>query len=213
MTYAKNTLAKTVDDNLKTLLVDMLNYGSQAQIYFDYHTELLANSFLTEEQKALGTEAMPDLSSCMVEDDPTVPGEGAYGISILGATLSLKDKVEINYYIAPIADSLEDKTLVIVCTNGIGREITVEVPAEDFVATSSGLYKVTFDQLAAKDMRIPVTCWLKDEAGNRVSNALTYSIESYAASKVEDAALKPLLLDMMRYGDSAQRFFNPQQAG
>jgi hypothetical protein len=36
----------------RTALVDMLNYGSQAQKYFKYRTDSLANSRLTEEQMA-----------------------------------------------------------------------------------------------------------------------------------------------------------------
>ncbi len=41
---------------LKTLAVDMLNYGAAAQLNFSYDTENLVNADLTDEQKALGTQ-------------------------------------------------------------------------------------------------------------------------------------------------------------
>ena len=62
-------------------------------------------------------------------------------------------------------------------------------------------------------MRVLVTCWVTDENGERLSNNMTYSIESYAASKMENADLRELLMDMMRYGDSARGYFNPVKAG
>ncbi len=212
LTYAKNTLQKTTDENLKTLLVDMLNYGAQAQDYFDYHEEFLANSTLTEEEKAYATVTEPELSSALIPDDPKIPGSGSYGFSIAGASLVLKDKVELNFFITVKEGSLEGKKMVIIYEDAAGNAVKTEIGSESFVLDKSGLYKVNFDGLRAKDMRVPVTCWVEDEAGERMSNALTYSIESYAASKVSNETLKPLLLDMMRYGDSAQNYFNPQKS-
>ncbi len=210
LTYAKNTLGKTTDPNLKTLLVDMLNYGAQAQDYFDYHEEFLANSTLTEEEKAWATVEEPTLNSAMIMDDPKVPGNGNYGFCIAGASLLLKDKVELNYFINVQEGDLTGKKLMLSYVDGAGNDVILEIPAEDFVLDPSGLYKVNFDGLNAKDMRVAVTCWVADEQGERMSNALTYSIESYAASKVSNEALKPLLLDMMKYGDAALNYFNPK---
>jgi hypothetical protein len=59
-------------------------------------------------------------------------------------------------------------------------------------------------------MRTVVTCYLVDGDGVRVSNAMTYSIESYAAAKIGNDTLRPLLTAMMKYGDSAESFFRPR---
>lgn len=187
-----------------------LSYDAQAQENFGFHEEFLANSTLTAQEQALATVAEPDIRSYMVQDDPTIPGSGSYGLSVLGASLSLKDKVELNFYLAPVTDTVEDKTMVIVYTDDKGEEITAEIEARDFVADSSGRYKATFSELTAKDMRTVVTCYLVDGDGVRVSNAMTYSIESYAASKIGNDTLKPLLTAMMKYGDSAESFFRPR---
>jgi hypothetical protein len=109
-----------------------------------------------------------------------------------------------------VTDTVEDKTLVIVYTDDKGEEITAKIEARDFVAASSGRYKATFSELTAKDMRTVVTCYLVDGDGVRVSNAMTYSIESYAAAKIGNDTLRPLLTAMMKYGDSAESFFRPR---
>ncbi len=211
LTYAKNTLSKNVDPALKTLLVDMLNYGAQAQKYFGYHEEFLANSTLTEEEKAWATANEPEMQSCLLLDDPKIPGSGEYSIRIAGTSLVLKDKVELNYFITAEAEELVGKKLVITYKDAAGVDVLEEISGESFQPDGSGMYKVNFDGLRAKDMRVAVTCWLADESGTRMSNALTYSIESYAASKISNETLKPLLTEMMKYGDSAENFFNPKK--
>ena len=47
----------------KTMVVDMLNYGAAAQVYFKYNTEDLANNQLTDEQKASGTAEAPTMEN------------------------------------------------------------------------------------------------------------------------------------------------------
>ena len=62
MSYCLNQLGKNASDlglseakteAFKTLLVNLVNYASEAQIYFNYKTDALAFEQLTEEQKAL----------------------------------------------------------------------------------------------------------------------------------------------------------------
>lgn len=54
--YCTNMLTKYSDNELlRTVLVDMLNYGAAAQKYMNYNTGALANSGLTAEQKAWAT--------------------------------------------------------------------------------------------------------------------------------------------------------------
>lgn len=48
--YAKSILSGS-DEQMKSLVVAMLNYGAEAQKLFSYNTENLVNSFLTEEQQ------------------------------------------------------------------------------------------------------------------------------------------------------------------
>ena len=62
-------------------------------------------------------------------------------------------------------------------------------------------------------MRTACTAEVYDKtAGERVSDTVTYSIESYAASKVDDtdAALAELVNAMMKYGDATCAYFSQQ---
>lgn len=47
-----------------------------------------------------------------------------------------------------------------------------------------------------------------DADGNVASLTLTYSVESYAASKANDANVGSLVKAMMKYGDSAVAYRN-----
>lgn len=213
LTYAKNTLSKNNNPTLRTMLVDMLNYGAEAQIYWDYHTEFLANSTLTEAEKALATVQEPVLVDGSIEDDPSIPGSGSYPYSIIGASLLLMDKVEINYFLNAGEGDFSGKKLVITYVDASGKDVKREIPAQAFTHVADTYYKVTFDGLNAKDMRVPVTCWIADEKEERLSNALTYSIESYAASYSGEGTLRELLMDMMRYGDAAHAYFTTRKNG
>jgi hypothetical protein len=79
------------------------------------------------------------------------------------------------------------------------------VDASEFVETSGGYY-VYFDGLRARQMResVYVTVYRGDEA---VSNTVSYSIESYAYSKLgTGGSLTALLSAMIKYGDSAKAY-------
>lgn len=68
---------------------------------------------------------------------------------------------------------------------------------------------VTFDGLNAALLRTPISVTIRNiNSGVTVSNTLTYSVESYAASmqNAEDALLTNLLRAMMNYGDSAAAY-------
>ena len=62
LTYA-NTMLSYYSNNAKmrTLLVDLLNYGASAQTFFGYNTANLVNKDLTEEQKGWATAEAPEL--------------------------------------------------------------------------------------------------------------------------------------------------------
>ena len=51
--YAKSILKNSTNDYMKRLVVAMINYGAEAQIFFGHNAESPMNSFLTEEQQAL----------------------------------------------------------------------------------------------------------------------------------------------------------------
>ena len=61
--YMYSQLSNTNDAYLKTLLVDMLNYGAAAQVYQNHNKENLVNSRLTAEQINYGTKELRALTT------------------------------------------------------------------------------------------------------------------------------------------------------
>lgn len=184
-------------EKLKKVLVDLLNYGSEAQKYVNYKVDTLANADLSEEQKILPAINELELETVKNQDnaitDPSVTWEGV--------SLRLEDAINIRYMIA--ADSIDGLTAKITM-GGITRTI----PASKFEPVSGG-YMVNFDGLHAGQLRetVEATIFCEEE---QVSNTVSYSVESYAYAKLNDnnssELLKNLLIAMMQYGDSAAAY-------
>ena len=134
-------------------------------------------------------------------------------VRIVGISLSLEDRVEMNYYVkAETATDLEGLSLVITYCNRDGETVREVISSEKFLFDgASGYYKVNFSSLNATDMRTVVTARLENEEGQVMSNTRTYSIESYASSglshETTSQVMKDLLIAMIKYGDSTASFF------
>lgn len=207
--YAQNMLARTDDAALKTLLVDMLNYGAMAQEYFGYNTVNPVNAVLTAEQQNYGTSTTPELHSCKTRieyaDCP---------IHILSCTLELRERVTIRYSfdLTDYAGTTSDLQLVITWQDANGTEYSAVIDGTEFVQ-EDGRWIVTFDGLNAAQMRTTCTAEIfEKQTGDRVSDTVVYSIESYAASKAndQDTRLCNLTVAMMRYGDATENFCTAQ---
>ena len=97
--YAQNALNSGNADS-KVLAAALMNYGAQAQLFFDYNTNELMNSFMTEEQKALA----PGYRSDMITGVTPVPDslQGGFsprsGFDMIYANSSLEGEIGLNYY-------------------------------------------------------------------------------------------------------------------
>jgi len=80
--YSSNT-------TLCTALVDMLNYGTAAQVNWNYHVERLANASLTDEQKNVG-DVSAAYNTKMDEDEEVY--------KLFGATVSAKSNLYFTFY-------------------------------------------------------------------------------------------------------------------
>lgn len=197
--YCYNMLAKTDDEALRTLLVDLLNYGSAAQKYAGYKTGSLSNSQLTAEQQSWASAEELELGSVLSTKYQTVKDAKA---TWKAAGLVLENSVTMRFRFA--AESTEGLSVKIVAA---GQEWNVTefepIPGKD------GQYYVYFSGLSARQMRESVFVTVY-EGGTRVSNTLRYSVETYAYNKRNDAntKLSDLVKAMMRYGISAKNYLN-----
>lgn len=184
--------------SLRTLLVDMLNYGSEAQIYMNYNTDKLVNADLTELQKTWASS--DDLLLTNIANPNYKEIENA-SVIWKGAGLSLYDSVSVRYTFT--ADNIDNLTLKVTCNNRIWT-----YGKDDIIDNGNGTYSVLFTDLNADQMSdaIYITAYNSDM---EVSNTLCYSVESYAAlihSSMPNSALEDLTRAMIKYGTSAKKY-------
>ena len=190
--------AESDNAELKTLLVDLLNYGAAAQIYTDYNTDSLANASLTDEQAAWGTDTADELNDALNAKYEEIENPVVKWKSV---GLNLKNSVSIRFKIA--AESCDNLTVKV--TSESGQEWTIL--NGDFDSAGNGCYYVYFENLSAYQMREKIYATVYD-GDTAVSNTLCYSIESYAyaAQSGSNENLKNLLDAMIKYGDSAYNY-------
>lgn len=191
---------------LKTLIVDLLDYGAKAQVYTNYKTDKLVNADLTEAQKAWGTVETPALvnitdTAYKTVANPTAAWQG------VGLVLDNAVQVRGKFTVA----SVENITVEVLC-NGKSYIYT----KDDFVANADGSYYVYFDEILAQQMGKEILMTVC-ENGTPCSNTMRFSVESYA-KEVQDSAYAGSALDdltqaMMRYGKSAEAYATVQKWG
>ena len=196
--YCYNQLNKlSSQSEFATLLVDLLNYGAQSQLYTGYNTGNLANAQLTATQASWGTTTEPTYTTVQntkyeTVEDPLVTW------TALG--LYLEDTVSIRLKLA-VADTTG---LTIKVRDDNGHTWSYGASA---LKAMGDEYYFYFSALNADQMRetVYITAY---KNGAAVSNTVRYSIESYCYAKQEDTTLKDILSAMMKYGDSAYNYVN-----
>ena len=183
--------------NMRTLLVDLLNYSSEAQKYFGYKEDTLVNADLSAELQVLASSdsvlsSLEDLTSVAYEviENPTVTWKGA--------TLMLMNKVYVRVNIQYAGDVNNIKA-VIALESGETYEVT------EFVEYGDGLYYAYCDQVTAYQMETPI--YVKIMEGNTViSNTVRYSVSSYAYKYQNNETVGAVVCAMMKYGKAAVAF-------
>ena len=197
-TYCYNQLNKATEKTkLTTLLVDLLNYGTQAQIYTSYNTGNLANAALTGTQASWGTADDPTYAT--VENTKYETVENPL-VSWKALGLYLEDTVSIRLKLA-----VDDTSGLVITVKDDGG-YTWSFDESALKATESEYY-FYFSGLTADQMRKTVYITVYKD-GVPVSNTVRYSIESYCYKQMTSGSegLKLLLKAMMKYGDSAYNY-------
>ena len=208
--YATNMLAKTKTAKLRTLLVDLLNYGAAAQAFFGYNTANPANAGLTATQRGYGTQGKPSAVSCTSLTDPAEAT-----VTFRRCSLNLEEVIAINFYLnlSRYSGDIDDLELRVTYTDAAGTQKTDTVDGATFELRVDGNeqnYIAKLSTLKAKQMRIVLTAEVFSKSGDcRLSNTLTYSIESYVKSMQSSSneTLVNLVDCVLKYGDSAYRYF------
>ncbi len=202
--YAENQLAKaTTPAVLRTLLVDLLNYGTAAQVYSNHRTVDLANSTLTAEQLAYGSTELPELVS--------VSGQGpeidSPSVAWKGVTLMLDKAVQIRLEIE-CADISGLKASVV---TDYGR--TYEITSDKLVpvgSSSPSRYYVFLNEVNFARLRSRYDVTFLNASDEPVSRTYSYSAASYALKRFENPSTPENLLALvdrlMKFGASVEAY-------
>ena len=206
-TYLNGLLSASASDTkLITLLMDMVNYGAAAQVYFDRHADAPVNEAF-DSFKTYASYASADFKTALENLSTTENAEGKSGKLNLG--LDLGTRIGIQYKVTVPTDvNVEDVTLVVTDASGNVLE-TLAVAGNE--TDSRGRYLVNFYGFTSRDMRrvVYATAYANGEA---ITGTYAYSISTYAWGVQENAGLQPENLvnvtrAMMLYGDSAAAYF------
>ena len=196
--YATRLLADAKSAELITLVVDMLNYGAEAQKYFGYATDKLVNADLTEDQQAYASEAREYSDEAYAK----VYADG-YAFSA-GHTLSLEYNVQLKLGMDIRALNLsEDAKIVVSYVDYSGKTVVKTVDVEGY---KSGIVYVTCDTLTAMDREAQVKFELID--GEDVIFTFANSVEGYTARLGAESNESNICGALMKYCDAAAAYFN-----
>ncbi len=189
------TSTRTVEET-RTLLIDMLNYGAAAQTNFEYNTDDLANSTLTDAQKAYGTQTTP---TC--ENTRSVTYANTDKVAYLGTQFVLESKISMR--IAILTSEITGGTADISFVDHYDVEQKVTINAAECETDGSyTLFKI--DEIVVADGRCDVTCVFKNADGEEVVTVVD-SMESYVA---RNGASYPWLYEIMKFSDAAYASFH-----
>ena len=186
---------------LRTLLVDMLNYGAQAQTYFGYDAENLVNADLTDTQKAWATQSIdPDYTKTYTGTQPETS-------LILDNSILMK---------VAFFNVTEGMYIQVRGTGHSGTAIEVDYSYDEMTADPKVANKrfITIDKLMVADHGTGLTVTLYNADGS-VNASVTDAVEGYvtrvhasnstAASVVK---LKALTMQLQKFCDAAYAYLH-----
>ena len=188
---------------LYVMLIDALNYGSAAQVYFGRRADLLVNAGMDAYQQYATTELSAPLEDSKVTEtnDRTITA-----VSKIGFSVTFADKTEMNARLTIASGYSKSDITSVKVLNAAGEVVDT---LTEFTELADGRLQVTYYGVKSVQMRdrFYFVAYVGDEVA---SDNVGYSIEAYAKSNItsSDANLADMVLKCMYYGDSAYAYFN-----
>ena len=173
---------------LKTLLVDMLNYGAEAQKQFKYDVANLANADLTAEEQELATKNVPLTA---------VPAENVKEYA--GTAPALNNNIRLSMYFNGTSEGLH---AVVTYNDHYNQPKTEAIRADKFDTSWDGHYGVNVDTLAVADFAQMVK--IEVFKGEELVASATDSIANYAGRMNEQGGIYEA---MVKFGTSSSVYF------
>ena len=174
----------------RTMMVDMLNYGATAQVNFGYGTTDLANSKLTDAQKAAGTAGVPEMSNDQVKGD-----------NYQASRFLLENRIQVQLAFKGLTS---DMYAIYTYTDFEGLSQEVRIEGTDFVIIGGSPAGVELSALVYADARSLVEVTVYNADGTVYGTACD-SIESCCARGTKGGDVFEFL---MKFADSAKVYLN-----
>ncbi|MBQ1263534.1 MAG: metallophosphoesterase [Oscillospiraceae bacterium] len=190
--------------SLKTLIVDLLNYGSAVQSYTGTDAENLVNGDLTEAEKAFANAHVPEMNGLRAIYNNLENETIRWSAGNLVFHNNVQLKFNFKFVDGKTADTSNYK--VVIANDLEGTDVVATIGATEF-KSEDGEYVVYYKGFDATEMDRNIYMTVFD-GSTQVSDTFAYSISAYARQKYtpDDAtnALSNAVLAMMRYGDAAE---------
>ena len=208
------------------IYVDLLNYGSAAQIYKGYHADSPINAGLVnvpdisgvvaDENAKIENLTATDYYNGIVEGDPDFQMFEKPLVTYEGVNLAFGTVISMNYYFnTNNTDNLDGiKVKVSQYSNNNGEKdelMNEEIITSDHFLTKNNKYYVSYSAMNAHQMNDLVYFTVLDSDNNPISNTTRFSVESEVAYRMttEDPSEEiSKLIDvekaMLVYGNSAK---------
>ena len=216
ITYATNQLKNSANTQLKQLVAAMLNYGAEAQLYFNHNVDNLANAAMTAEQQSLPEAYRED----MVQPVPAASAEkqGIFvnnqGFSSRRPAISFEGAFSINYFFTPSTSPVDGITLYYWNEADYSNApiLTADNASGSFKLEGSGTaqYRGDITGICAKNLSqaVYVAAVYSDGTQTWTSGVLGYSIGAYCASQsAKGGDIAPLAEATAVYGYYAKAYF------
>ena len=190
--------------------MDMLNYGAQAQEYYSYRTDDLANVFTYNGDSVAkfaeyATETNPDFTNVV---NASASGTHLYGLGFT-LTLELGNAIGLNVEVKKGTANFENYDFKFSYEDATGTVQNFSIPFSEIAdkPTDSTRYLYTIREVAAKDLRKVLSIAVYDGEGNIVSKTLSVAIAAYAKNQMTNDANTALVNAMFKYSDAAAYYF------
>ena len=216
LTYAQSQLKNSTNVALKQLVVAMLNYGTEAQVYFGHNVENLANSILTAEQAALPEVYREEMAQSVPAASSAKQGIFANnsGFASRKPAISFEGAFCINYFFTPKYAPVGGITLYYWNETDYDAVdvLTVDNASGYIKLDGSGIVQHRGDitGISAKNLSqaVYVAAVYSDGTTTWTSGVLGYSIGAYCSSQVsKDADIAGLAMATAVYGYHAKQYF------
>lgn len=191
-TYCEHMLNGTQcasDASLRTLLSDLLVYGSMSQVYTGYRTDALA---------AAGLDLAPSEFVPLAPDTAHFSGNADAAVDWIDASLILKHNLAVRFGFR--ATSTDGLSVVFTCGNS-------EQTVTDFISDGNGTIYAELDGVNAAQFDTPITAAFY-RSGTQIGRTVQYSVNTYVSAKQDaaDADLKNLVRALYCYGEAARNY-------